>query len=249
MTINLPEILRDLEIKRAALLPDDQKPRFDGEAAVSDLDASGLDVRIVSKDAEQPFRPAIAARIVGNALVTFQFARGSADVDTDENRHFVRDTTERVVSRLARLGDAGRVAKLTDYDLSVLVEAALIEKGAFEVAKALVMQRTSFPQPTGAFAGGELKLIRRNGQVVPWSTDKIEVAVRKAFLSMKMDSDPAMTIANRVYDRARAMGLSYVSIETVQDLVQEELVLAGHMKVAEDYILYRAKRAMLRAQE
>ena len=38
-------------------------------------------------------------------------------------------------------------------------------------------------------------------------------------------------------------------IETVQDIVQEELVLAGHMRVAERYIVYRAERAMLRSRE
>ena len=38
-------------------------------------------------------------------------------------------------------------------------------------------------------------------------------------------------------------------IETVQDIVQEELVLAGHMRVAERYIVYRAERALLRAQD
>ncbi len=34
----------------------------------------------------------------------------------------------------------------------------------------------------------------------------------------------------------------------MQDVVQEELVLAGHMRVAERYIVYRAERAMLRAR-
>ncbi len=250
MTINLPEILRDLEIKRAALLPDDQKPHFDGSDAVRDLAAPEFEVKIVSHNEERAFQPALAAKIVGNALVTFHFARGNAEIDTDENRSFVRDTTERVVARLARLGENGRGATLTDYDLSVLIEAALIEKGAYDVAKALVMQRTTLPHHgTEVLDEDEIKLIRRSGQVVPWNTDKIEVAVRKAFLSMKMESDPAMTIAMRVFERARALGLSYIAIETVQDLVQEELVLGGHMKVAEDYILYRAKRAMLRAQE
>ena len=249
MTINLPEILRDLEIKRAALLPEDEKPRFDGGAAVHGMESPELDVRIVGRDSEQPFQPVLAATIVGNALATFHFARGNKEVDTDENRTFVRDTTQRVVARLARLGETGREARLTDYDLSVLVEAALIEKGAFEIAKALVMQRTTVPHSAETLHESEMRLIRRSGQIVPWSTDKIEVAVRKAFLSMKMDSDNAMTIAQRVCDRARSMGVSYIPIESVQDLVQEELVLAGHMKVAEDYILYRAKRAMLRAQD
>jgi ribonucleoside-diphosphate reductase alpha chain len=249
MTINLPEILRDLEIKRAALLPSDQKPYFDGLEAVRDLGLPELEIRLIGKDAERTFAPEIAAQIVGDALVTFHFARGQQDVNTDENRTFVRDTTTRVVEKLSRLGDNGRGARLSDYDLSVLVEAALIEKGAYEVAKALVMQRTSFPSSQNTIPSDQMRLIRRNGQVVPWNQDKIEVAVRKAFLSMKMEADSAPQITSRVSERARGLGMTYIPIETVQDLVQEELVLAGYMKVAEDYILYRAKRMMFRASE
>ena len=249
MTINLPEILRDLEIKRAALLPSDEKPYFDGLEAVRDLGLPELEVRLVGKDVERTFAPEIAAQIVGDALVTFNFARGTKEVNTDANRSFVRDTTTRVVEKLSRLGDNGRGARLSDYDLSVLVEAALIEKGAYEVAKALVMQRTSFPTSQNTIPAEQMRLIRRNGQVVPWNQDKIEVAVRKAFLSMKMESDSAPQITGRVSERARGLGMTYIPIETVQDLVQEELVLGGYMKVAEDYILYRAKRMMFRASE
>ncbi|WP_394793682.1 ribonucleoside-diphosphate reductase subunit alpha [Armatimonas sp.] len=249
MTINLPEILRDLEIKRAALLPSDEKPYFDGLEAVRDLGLPELEVRLVGKDIERTFAPEIAAQIVGDALVTFNFARGTKEVNTDANRSFVRDTTTRVVEKLSRLGDNGRGARLSDYDLSVLVEAALIEKGAYEVAKALVMQRTSFPTSQNTIPAEQMRLIRRNGQVVPWNQDKIEVAVRKAFLSMKMESDSAPQITGRVSERARGLGMTYIPIETVQDLVQEELVLGGYMKVAEDYILYRAKRMMFRASE
>lgn len=46
MTINLPEILRDLEIKRAALLPDGEKPRFDGGAAVHGTEVLRIERRI-----------------------------------------------------------------------------------------------------------------------------------------------------------------------------------------------------------
>ena len=63
-----------------------------------------------------------------------------------------------------------------------------------------------------------------------------------------LDSAPAVALAARVGERARALGTAYVPIETVQDIVQEELVLAGHMRVAERYIVYRAERAMLRAR-
>jgi ribonucleoside-diphosphate reductase alpha chain len=72
--------------------------------------------------------------------------------------------------------------------------------------------------------------------------------VRKAFLALSLDPEPAARIADRVSLRARSLASDPVPIETVQDIVQEELVLCGQMRVAERYILYRAERAMLRAE-
>ena len=72
-----------------------------------------------------------------------------------------------------------------------------------------------------------------------WKQGKIEAGIRKAFLSLGADTEPAASLAQRVSERAQSLGLTYVPIETVQDLVQEELVLAGHMRVAERYIVYR----------
>ena len=88
---------------------------------------------------------------------------------------------------------------------------------------------------------------RRSGHVVAWNEAKIELAVRKAFLSLEANPAPAAPLAERVGTRARALASAYVSIETVQDMVQE-LVLGGYMRVAERYIVYRAERALLRAR-
>jgi ribonucleoside-diphosphate reductase alpha chain len=126
------------------------------------------------------------------------------------------------------------------------IEAALIAAGRFDVAKALVMRRTVM-LPDGPPVLGSPKLIRRSGQVVRWNATKIESAIHKAFLSLGADPSPAEAVADRVDERAHALGLAYVPIETVQDLVQEELVLGGHMRAAERYILYRAERAALRS--
>jgi ribonucleoside-diphosphate reductase alpha chain len=109
-----------------------------------------------------------------------------------------------------------------------------------------------FDEPAAPVPNGktkpELRLIRRNGLVVPWDTNKIEVAVRKAFLARGFDSDPAVTIAEAVHASAGKLGQAYVGIEDVQDLVQEELMRAGYFKVAEAYIIYRARRAFEREQ-
>ncbi len=92
------------------------------------------------------------------------------------------------------------------------------------------------------------RLIRRSGQEVPWDTNKIEVAVRKAFLSCGFESDPATQVADLVASRIVESAMPTVGIEQVQDLVQEALMRLGHYKVAEAYIVYRARRSFLREQ-
>ncbi|HQU08628.1 MAG TPA: ribonucleoside-diphosphate reductase subunit alpha, partial [Opitutales bacterium] len=102
---------------------------------------------------------------------------------------------------------------------------------------------------SGRTASEQVRVIRRNGQVVPWVQDKIEIAVRKAFLSKNMDSSPALEVARGVSDWVHGQGQSFVHMEDIQDKVQEVLMSLGHYKIAEAYILYRAHRSSLRQQE
>ena len=85
--------------------------------------------------------------------------------------------------------------------------------------------------------------------MVPWSESKIEIAVRKSFLSLHLDSEPAVEIARAVTDRLNIGGQAFINIEDVQDTVQEEMMRQGHFKVAESYILYRARRSSVREEE
>jgi ribonucleoside-diphosphate reductase alpha chain len=245
MLIEFEEILHDLELKRAAALTAQERPSVDVVAALSTLGEAAIGLRIRDVDgAEQPFTPALAGALVGDALATLAAASGEPVADTAAAREIVRATTAATLARLRTL----EATVITGADLSALVEAALIDAGHYEIAKALVMTRTAPAAPSGA-PTGTLKLIRRGGEVVPWSTAKIESAIRKAFLSLEADPSPAGPLAARVAERAGALGSAYVAIETVQDIVQEELVLAGQMRVAERYIVYRAERALLRAQQ
>ena len=124
----------------------------------------------------------------------------------------------------------------------------MVENDAYDVAKSLVISRSN--DGTGDYGSGvenssglgQIRLIRRSGQVVPWNSAKIEVAVRKAFLSLRLDSAPAVEISRNVTQRAIATGQAFINIEDVQDIVQEELMRKGFFKVAESYILYRARR-------
>ncbi len=247
MLIEFDEILHDLELKRAASLPTEELPLVGVAEALAGLDAGNdLGLKITGADGvEEAFGAPAAASLTAAALGTVASARGGAIQDADSARALVRRTTARVIERLGTLGSG---ATVTEHDLSALVEAALIAEGEFEVAKALVIRRTN-RSAANAKKGAEIRLIRRSGQVVPWNESKIEIAVRKAFLSLEQDPAPAGPLADRVTERAKTLGVAYVPIETVQDFVQEELVLAGYMRVAERYIVYRAERGLMRAQE
>ncbi|MCW2950294.1 MAG: ribonucleoside-diphosphate reductase, alpha subunit, partial [Thermoleophilia bacterium] len=168
--------------------------------------------------------------------------------DTHENRALIARITDIVCKRLCGEGLASCPVTVSSHDLSTLAEAALLEAGEREFAKALVLRRT-LPSVQAPDALRRVKIVRRSGQVVSWNGGKIEHAVRAAFLSAGHDPAPATVIAARVTERACSIGLAYVPIEIVQDLVQEELVLGGHMRIAERFIVYRAERAMQRARE
>ncbi|MBN8866587.1 MAG: ribonucleoside-diphosphate reductase subunit alpha [Solirubrobacterales bacterium] len=244
MLIEFDEILHDLELKRAASLPTAELPLAGVTEALAGLEAGASGLTVARPEGERPFEAADAGSLAAAALGTVASARGE-EADLPAARELIRRTTSRVVEQLDRLG-AG--ATVTESDLSSLVEAALIAEGEYEVAKALVIRRTT-RSAAAAKKGAEIRLIRRSGQVVPWNEEKIEIAVRKAFLSLQRDPEPSVALAARVTERAKGLGVAYVPIETVQDFVQEELVLAGHMRVAERYIVYRAERGLIRARD
>ncbi|MDP6208353.1 MAG: ATP cone domain-containing protein, partial [Roseibacillus sp.] len=140
--------------------------------------------------------------------------------------------------------------KLSQNDLYLLIEKALIENDAHDVAKSLVFTRSY--EKNGEIVVSEdlhlmpVRLIRRNGNVVPWSETKIETAVRKAFLDLRKDPEPATRIAHGVTQRVRAGDSAFVHIEDVQDLVEEELGRQGQFDVMRAYMSYRIQRAEVR---
>ncbi len=101
----------------------------------------------------------------------------------------------------------------------------MLENEAYDVAKSLAFRRSM--EKSGSIdvnAGPQtlpVRLIRRNGNVVPWSETKIEIAVRKAFLTIKANPEPAIDIARGVTERIRRGDQSFVHIEDVQDMVME----------------------------
>jgi len=237
--------LNDLELKRFALMSTSERPKLSWGTDIGKELSVDKEIRLIGGKEERDFEVGMVGDIVADAMAAVLLSQGRDDLDTAENRTFAGRIARDVVDRLGSLG--GDRLSISEYDLSVLIEAVLIEAGAFEVAKSLVSQRSRLPKAENPSA--TVRMIRRNQQVVPWNADKIEIAVRKSFLSQGLNSEPAVEIALAVEHKVLASGNAYVGIETIQDLVQEELMRGGHFKVAEAFITYRAERAMMRLSE
>ncbi|MGB8464394.1 MAG: ATP cone domain-containing protein, partial [Terrimicrobiaceae bacterium] len=249
----------DLALKRLATTPLDQKPGFAWREALGDsLFHTALPEVIVTRGTgdERQFNLADVADEIGAALTDLLLSREEKDIFNEENRAFVANVAHSVATRLLDHIREGHGLKLSDYDLSLLIEKALIENDAHDVAKSLVFKRSAkgfrhtgeIASDPAASAPITVRLIRRNGAVVPWNESKIEIACRKAFLTTKEDAESAIKIARAITARVRRGDRAFVHIEDVQDMVQEELMRQGFYKIAESYILYRAQRTRMREE-
>jgi ribonucleoside-diphosphate reductase alpha chain len=109
-----------------------------------------------------------------------------------------------------------------------------------------------------ATAPGQLKVIKRNGTVVPYTDDKIALAMTKAFLAVEGGSAAASPrIRELVAELTGQVSATFkrrfpsggtIHIEDIQDQVELALMRSGEHKVARDYVLYREERARARAE-
>ena len=223
--------------------------RFDWAEVVAGH-APATDIKLATGSVEKDFTPADVAEIVGEALTTLLLSREQEqEIYSEENRQLVADISLGVSEVLHALAGKREQRRVSRQELHLAIEKALIRHEAFDIARSLVTNRAREMGAEQAHAGTGTQLLRRNGQVVPWLPNKIEIAVRKAFLALHLDSDPAVVVARAVTERVRDTKAAYIHIEDVQDMVQEELMKAGHFKAAEAYILYRARRADQRGAE
>lgn len=246
----------DQALKNIVTKPRSEKPGFAWRDQLNTDRINVPQILIQNGQQETEFSLADVADTIGGALTDLLLSRQTKTeaIFNDENRHFVSSVAHSVAQSLMEQVELSGKLRLSQTDLYLLIEKALIENDAHDVAKSLVFIRSL--EDRGEIEVSEVsnepftvRLIRRNGNVVPWSESKVENAVRQAFLTMKRDPSPACDVARGVTERVRNEEKAFVHIEDVQDMVQEELMRQGHYKVAAHYILYRQERAANRKLE
>ncbi len=242
-----PSVAHDLALKRTVHTPVEQKPHYAWRDVLAGETIALPPVVLLCPHGEERFNLSEVADTLGKALTNVHLAKGEKDIFTDANRAWVARICREIVANLAELARNQNPLRLSLNSLYELIEKTLVDNNAYFVAKSLLLNRArKIAIDREAAAAATLRVIRRNNQVVPWSEQKVEIAVRKTFLSLQRDSAPAVAITKAVSARAHATKQSFVHIEEIQDMVQEELMKAGHFKVAEAYILYRAQRTAAR---
>ncbi|MEM8662433.1 MAG: ATP cone domain-containing protein, partial [Pseudomonadota bacterium] len=116
---------------------------------------------------------------------------------------------------------------------------------------------TSTTTSIAATAPGQLRVIKRNGTVVPFELSKISVAITKAFLAVEGGTAAASSRIHETVARLTEQVTSTfkrrmpsggtIHIEDIQDQVELSLMRAGEHKIARDYVIYREEQARKRA--
>lgn len=91
-------------------------------------------------------------------------------------------------------------------------------------------------------------VIKRDGSTVPFEADKIRSAIRRAGEATgEFDGDEAGLLTTQVLKVLRhKFGPAAPQIEQIQDVVEQVLISANHLKTARAYIVYREQRQKLR---
>jgi ribonucleoside-diphosphate reductase alpha chain len=243
---NIP-LARDLALKRTVHAPVDQKPMYAWRDVIVATEISLPPIVLLCPHGEERFDMTEVADTLGKAFTNVCISQGEKEIFTEKNRAWVAQICGELAGNLEEMGRKQNPLRLTLNGLYELIEKTLVDNNAYMVAKSLLLNRSrKLSVSRESAAQSTIRVIRRNSQIVPWNDHKVEIAIRKTFLSLARDSAPAVAISKAVSDRVHASNQAFVRIEEVQDIVQEEIMKAGHFKVAEAYILFRAERSVAR---
>tara|TARA_B110000503_G_C7169359_1_gene423563 strand:+ start:3907 stop:6792 length:2886 start_codon:yes stop_codon:yes gene_type:complete len=137
------------------------------------------------------------------------------------------------------------------------MQTEINQGGTTAAATTLAQQLPAASGALAATAPGQLRVIKRNGTVVPFEASKIAVAITKAFLAVEGGTAAASSRIHETVAKLTAMVMSTfqrrmpsggtIHIEDIQDQVELALMRSGEQKIARDYVIYREQQSQKRA--
>lgn len=90
-----------------------------------------------------------------------------------------------------------------------------------------------------------IEVIKREGRVVKFNSDKIKNAIQKGFINKDCELD-VEKVRVTVEDKIKELNVNKVEIERIQDIVEESYVELGYINEFKRFKTYRQKRTLAR---
>ena len=91
-----------------------------------------------------------------------------------------------------------------------------------------------------------MKVIKRDGHMVDWCPEKIEIAIEKANRDVLEEDQASATQIKNIIKYIEKLGKKRILVEDIQDIIEMKLMSIGKHALAKKYITYRYTRELVR---
>ncbi len=91
-----------------------------------------------------------------------------------------------------------------------------------------------------------MKVIKRDGHMVDYSPEKIELAISKANKEVEEEDQASATQIKNIIKYIENLGKKRILVEDIQDIIEVKLMSIGKYALAKKYITYRYTRELVR---
>ncbi len=91
-----------------------------------------------------------------------------------------------------------------------------------------------------------MKVIKRDGHMVEYCPEKIEIAIQKANAEVDADDQASSTQIRNIIKYIEGLGKKRILVEDIQDIIETKLMSIGKYALAKKYITYRYTRELVR---
>ena len=91
-----------------------------------------------------------------------------------------------------------------------------------------------------------MKVIKRDGHMVEWCPEKIEIAIEKANAEVEEEDQASSVQIKNIIKYIEKLGKKRILVEDIQDIIEMKLMSIGKYALAKKYIKYRYTRELVR---
>ena len=91
-----------------------------------------------------------------------------------------------------------------------------------------------------------MKVIKRDGRIVEYDSEKISIAIQKANKEVKGEQKASLDDIKGIIDYIEDLDKKRILVEDIQDIIEQKLMEIGKFELAKKYIVYRYTRALVR---